>query len=182
METQNLIEVINSLMIESMAKLINANSDYEIAAEDKNVANAIRQTAICSFHEGEYGAFEKILNLLDRYNSTDRQKFLDFLTQNIVINGQSIRKYVHVNPKIKVGDTVRMTDGSGCTDIDGDKKYIVFAYEHSRPIKELTGKVKKINQCSLCSATISNAYYVQDIIIEIDGILYRNCSNFVKRV
>ena len=90
-----------------------------------------------------------------------------------------------INKDIKVGDTVRLTDGSGLT-FDGDKKLIIYSDPEitgsELKLLDLDFKVVETNVKDSIAASVCNTFYLQDIAIEINGKIFRTCSSFVKKV
>ncbi len=90
-----------------------------------------------------------------------------------------------INPAIKVGDIVRLYDGSGisCDKID-DYFAIVYAYptitNSSKALKDLEFIVIKTGVDDSISECISGEmYYVQDIEVSINDTIFKTCSEFV---
>lgn len=89
-----------------------------------------------------------------------------------------------VNPKIKVGDSVYLIDGSALSNDKSDKEYyIVFAY------RELTGRQEKLKEIkatvletnitdNILTGSIGIAY-IQDITVQIGDAVFRTCSGMV---
>ena len=90
-----------------------------------------------------------------------------------------------INPSIKIGDVVKLLDGSGLTCDEIQYPIIVRAYpdvlESTRRIENLIAVVVGINQEYVTSPSF-NEVYLQDISITINGILFRTASQFVVKV
>jgi hypothetical protein len=95
----------------------------------------------------------------------------------------------HVNEKIKVNDLVALIDGSGFTEFEfvnyTEDLYIITAYpkitNSNLILKELEFLVVETNvETNVCVGHI--AAYIQDIVISFNGVKFRTCSSFVKKV
>jgi len=88
------------------------------------------------------------------------------------------------NPSIKIGDKVRLKDGSGLSVKNNDDMYVVIVCSyHSltdsfQPLKDLTATVVEVGLEETVLITDHSAY-VQDIIIDINGCKFRTPSDFV---
>jgi hypothetical protein len=90
-----------------------------------------------------------------------------------------------INKDIKVGDTVKIVDGSGLTH-NGKRKYIYSSYESATksklPLSEMYFKVVETNVEDKISETANpKTFYLQDLAIEFNGEVFRTCSAFVKK-
>jgi hypothetical protein len=93
-----------------------------------------------------------------------------------------LRKWI--NKDIKIGDTVKIVDGSGLTH-NGKRKYIYSSYESATksklPLSEMYFKVVETNVEDKISETANpKTFYLQDLAIEFKGVVFRTCSAFVK--
>ena len=90
-----------------------------------------------------------------------------------------------INPSIKIGDVVKLVDGSGLTCDKIQYPIIIRAYpdvlESTRCIKNLIAIVVGINQ-EYVTNSFYDQVYLQDISITINGILFRTASQFVVKV
>lgn len=95
----------------------------------------------------------------------------------------------HINPDIKVGDIVRVWDGSALTSPEYPDKDFAIIY----PYKDETGKEHSLKNLDAeviavgvkSNATIlqhPNIVYFQDITIRIGNCTFNTCSNFVRKV
>ena len=98
------------------------------------------------------------------------------------------RQYIFktfINPNIKVGDKVRICDGSGLTrELDDDNHYyIINSYSHitktDKNLKEIIATVVAININDSISITHAGFARLQDIIIQLGDAKFRTCSQFV---
>jgi hypothetical protein len=90
-----------------------------------------------------------------------------------------------INKDIKVGDTVKIVDGSGLTH-NGKRKYIYSSYESATksklPLSEMYFKVVETNVEDKISETANpKTFYLQDLAIEFKGVVFRTCSAFVRK-
>ena len=94
-----------------------------------------------------------------------------------------IRKLI--NPSIKIGDVVKLVDGSGLTCDEIQYPIIVRDYpdvlESTRRIENLIAIVVGIGQEYVTNPSYDEVY-LQDISITINGILFRTASQFVAKV
>lgn len=100
----------------------------------------------------------------------------------------STKIYKYINPAIKVGDRVKMIDGSGLSVVGvNDDVYIVYDYPHITglrlPLEELVAEVLEIgvDDYAIASSIPSKAY-LQDIVIQIGEGKFRTCSSFVSHI
>lgn len=94
-----------------------------------------------------------------------------------------VKKFI--NPAIKVGDKVRIIDGSGFS-IDNFEKeaYIILSYPElfgqNQKVKEIEFEVISINETDRIISTFDTCY-LQDLVLKApNGQLVFNCSSFVK--
>jgi hypothetical protein len=90
-----------------------------------------------------------------------------------------------VDSDIKVGDVVRVIDGSGFSPVDErDPKLIVFPIEgYSSNICEMTATVIATGVKNYgVNGAFPDEYYVQDTLIDIRGHLFRTCSQFLAKI
>lgn len=94
-----------------------------------------------------------------------------------------------VKDYIKKDDLVRLIDGSGFTPFSADEYredlYIVLPYpkitKSELQLKELAFKVLETKvKTNVCVGYRSA--YIQDIIIEFNGVKFRTCSAFVEKL
>ena len=86
---------------------------------------------------------------------------------------------------IKIGDLVRLVDGSGLSCEFIDYPIIVNSYHilnTTNTIEKLTGVVVNVNQKYVTLNSTADTCYLQDIQISINGVLFRTASRFVKNV
>lgn len=97
-----------------------------------------------------------------------------------------------VNDDIRPGDRVSLWDGSSFTlnhdihkDIAPKSYYIVDAYPElgiREILKHRTWTVVETNVINRCVLGVCNRVYMQDIVIECDGIQFRTASSMVKKL
>ncbi len=93
----------------------------------------------------------------------------------------------HFDTSIKVGDKVKLRDGSGLSVKDKDDMYVVIICSYHtltgslQPLKDLTATVIEVGLEDTVSITDHSAY-IQDIIIDINGCKFRTPSEFVYNV
>jgi len=98
-----------------------------------------------------------------------------------------IRKFI--NPDIKVGNKVKLIDGSGLSvkDTEHEDVYIVFAYpvltgSHER-LKDIEAYVEEIDIEDIIIPSFGlDTAYLQDIVVKIGEGYFRTCSKFVKNI
>lgn len=100
--------------------------------------------------------------------------------------GKNLKIERHIDTNIKVGDKVIFRDGSALHCITHpDRSFIISsAYEEifgvADPMRDLpftvveTGVEDYIDTFEIC-----NAAYLQDIVVEYNGVQFRTCSQFV---
>ena len=99
---------------------------------------------------------------------------------------KQIEIFSHINPSVKVGDKVKLIDGSGLTPKNKYHKdiYIVYQYPDitgsQKMLKELVFTVTKTNITNLVCTSSLDGVYLQDIEIEFDGHIFYTCSEFVS--
>src|SRR5690349_19850134 len=95
-----------------------------------------------------------------------------------------IRQFV--NTDIKVGDTVRLIDGSGCTPLKtGEKVIIVFSYPKYTGLEsELRHIPAMVAESGISNFGLpfSDILYTQDIIVRSGNSEFRTCSAFVAKI
>jgi len=95
-----------------------------------------------------------------------------------------IKKYI--DPTIKVGDKIKIIDGSGLTVESGKKVYIVYPYfeitKSNLNLQAIDGEVVETNINNYVSEGAVETCYLQDIIIKLGEGTFRTCSEFVKKV
>jgi hypothetical protein len=93
----------------------------------------------------------------------------------------------HINPEIKVGDKVKIFDGSALTCSDKPNAYIIIpnSYPEITGINEalmhIEGEVLDLNQNTVCSAPIES-YYLQDATIRLGDAKFRTCTAFLIKI
>jgi len=109
------------------------------------------------------------------------------------MNKQFYKIIREVNKDIKVGDTVKLIDGSGLSNIDNPEKeyYIVFSYP------DLTGIIRTALgqiECVVLETGITDIItspnnfvkdsycYGVDIRIKVGNTEFYTCSKFVKKI
>jgi hypothetical protein len=93
----------------------------------------------------------------------------------------------HINSDIKIGDKVKLRDGSGLTHSSNDEGiYIVFGYPKltgsKLPLMELEFTVVNTNIKDLVCMGVCGIVYLQDIEIEYNGCVFYTCSQFVNKL
>lgn len=95
---------------------------------------------------------------------------------------------VYKDNNLKVGDKVRLVDGSGFTSIEDNTRevYIVVAYPNLTGsdvvLKELVAEVTEINITDkVCKGVLDNVY-LQDIVVKIGEGFFRTSSGMVKSI
>jgi len=92
----------------------------------------------------------------------------------------------HINPTIKVGDKVRIFDGSGFSISDYEEDaYIVFPYPklfgNDLEVKEMEFTVVSINETDRIIQGGGNNFLLQDLILKApNGKIVFSSSSFVK--
>lgn len=91
-----------------------------------------------------------------------------------------------INPDIKVGDIVRVWDGSGLScDKSEEQIYIILPYFNltgsSEALKYLDFTVTKTNQSDHIVLGVLDNCYLQDVAIEYNGVEFRCCSSFLTK-
>jgi hypothetical protein len=110
-----------------------------------------------------------------------------------MIRGNSYRIDSYVDSGIKVGNIVRMVDGSGLSlvcdydTIEWSQDYvIVSAYPEltglDKILKDCNAKVLETGLSSHCRIGVCGHVYVQDILVEIGKAKFRTCSAFVENL
>ena len=101
-----------------------------------------------------------------------------------------IEKYIDDN--IKVGDIVHLFDGSALTlhednvtkETEGDY-FIPYNYPalgFKKPLKSYNWKVVETNITDRVASGVINNVYLQDIIVECQGIKFRTSSGMVTKI
>lgn len=100
--------------------------------------------------------------------------------------GKSLKIERYINPDIKVGDKVRIKDGSALHCITyPDRSFIIHnPYEEvfgvPDPMWDLPFTVVEANvEDYIDTFEICNTAYLQDIVVEYNGVQFRTCSKFV---
>ena len=103
---------------------------------------------------------------------------------------KSFELFTHVNSEIKKGDIVKLIDGSGLSlkenELYSNNKnhYIVFEYPElgfELPLKEYHFIVVETNITNRVGGGSYDYKYLQDIIVECNGIQFRTASDFVSK-
>lgn len=98
---------------------------------------------------------------------------------------KSLKIKEYIDPNIKVGDVVYLTEGSGLSFVNGDIEttpFIVLSYptifKSEEEIKDLPFIVTKtgVKEYGLSSV---RSIYIQDIEVEYNGVKMRTCSGMV---
>jgi len=91
-----------------------------------------------------------------------------------------------IDHSIKVGDTVRLHDGSALSVKDNTdiEPLIICSYQHLTKsldrLKDLNATVTEVGlEDTVCVSDISA--YIQDIVIDINGCKFRTASQFVYK-
>lgn len=96
----------------------------------------------------------------------------------------------HIDENIKIGDTVRLIDGSGLCSITHPNKafYIIYSYPFVTGshliLTDMTAEVVQINISNIVSWEEYHSLgycYQLDIIIKLGDALFRTCSKFVTK-
>jgi len=103
---------------------------------------------------------------------------------------RSITIQNRINPEIKVGDYVKLFDGSAlsCDKHDNDKRplYIVNSYREltgmSIIIKDIPALVISTGITNKVCDTGDNLLYLQDIVVKIGNADFRTCSGLVEQL
>lgn len=99
---------------------------------------------------------------------------------------QSYRLLREINPKIKVGDKIKIFDGSGLTSFKDKKVYIIFSYFDLtglyEPLKDIEGTVLEVNVDDFVCTSHFETAYLQDVVIELGNAKFRTMSNFIQKV
>lgn len=103
---------------------------------------------------------------------------------------KSFELFTYVDEKIKIGDRVKLFDGSALS-LKEDEQYsnnedhhIVFGYPNlgfDLPLKEYSFVVLETNIKNRVGGGSDDFKYLQDIIVECNGIKFRTASKFVKQ-
>lgn len=93
----------------------------------------------------------------------------------------------YINPDIKIGDTVRLIDGSGLTHSTNiEDVYIIGRYPHlvnsNLPLSEMRFKVVNTGITDLVCEGVCDLVYLQDIKIEYEGSVFFTCSRCVIKL
>jgi len=92
-----------------------------------------------------------------------------------------------INSEVKVGDTVRLFDGSSLSVVGDDSRevFIVFSYpgltQRHELLKYLDAKVTRVGVQDRVSQG-ANSLYLQDIVIKIGTTEFRTASQLVTKV
>ncbi len=108
-------------------------------------------------------------------------------------NKYSYKIESYIDPNIRVGEIVRLVDGSGLSlksDSVNDNKnknyYIVDSYPETTGIdkilSKIDAKVVEIGINDYVIVGVARIAYVQDIIIQIGDAQFRTCSQFVRNI
>jgi hypothetical protein len=99
---------------------------------------------------------------------------------------RSLKLVKYKNPQIKVGDKIKLIDGSALSHITekGDF-YIIHSYRKltgsDLPLEDIVGEVVKTNVKNHgCFGAFD--IYVQDIVVKLGKAKFRTCSQFVEVV
>ena len=104
---------------------------------------------------------------------------------------KSFELFTYVDKKIKIGDRVKLIDGSALSLKEGESysnnedHYIVFEYPKlgfDLPLKEYLFVVLETNIKNRVGGGGNEFKYLQDIIVECNGIKFRTASKFVKTI
>ncbi len=97
----------------------------------------------------------------------------------------------HINPDIQINDKVKLIDGSAFslheveTDESNQEHFIVDSYPSFglfKPLEQYTCNVIATNLTDTVLLSFNKTAYLQDIIVSCEGVLFRTCSAFVKKV
>ena len=93
----------------------------------------------------------------------------------------------HINSEIKVGDRIKIVDGSGLTSFKEIDVYIIYSYLEltgsELKLKEIEGTVLETNIDNFIHPIHSlELAYLQDIVIELGNAKFRTSSNFIRKI
>ena len=107
----------------------------------------------------------------------------------LLTKDDKVQVHFHVNDNIKIGDNVKLFDGSAVTYIEPTLEtiYIVNAYSELTGtydiLKNIVGKVIEVNiRNKVVPSGIDDYMYGQDIVVQLGIGLFRTCSQFVALV
>jgi len=102
---------------------------------------------------------------------------------------KSFKLKTYINNNIKIGDKIKIIDGSGLSSTMSDDNkdyYIIFSYpdytKSNLNLKEIIGTVVQTNITDYILISNNDYAYLQDIVIELGEGRFRTCSAFLKPV